>query len=143
MVAFVCIIRCDGGGGDSKNDRMDDLFSLMYDMGKRINSLTDSVKEIVENEGDIAKKVGNIETQIAFSWLPWKFNGHGYQGSCGHQVGKDDTTLQECIAFCTKKRQDSGPTWNGLWWDLTKGQCNCNENETGLTEHPDYLHFKV
>ena len=63
---------------------MDDLISLMYDMGKRVDSLTDSVEkiyhmeeetaehmsktedrvpEIVQNEGDMAKKVGNIETR--------------------------------------------------------------------------------
>ena len=83
VVAFVSLVLC---GGESKNDRMYDLISLMYDLGKHVDSLTDSIQkiyhmeeetaehmskiedtvvEIEQNEGDMAKKVGNIETKMA------------------------------------------------------------------------------
>ena len=82
LVLVVSITRCARAALESKNDRMDDLFSLMYDMGKKVNSLTDSVKdiyrmeeetaehmlktedrvsELVQNEEDISKKVGKID----------------------------------------------------------------------------------
>ena len=76
-------------------------------------------------------------------WLPWKFIGHGNYGSCSHQALKEHTTLQEWIAFCTRKRQDSGATWNGLYWYAPSGVCACMENETGHHEDKNYLHFKV
>ena len=81
LVLVVSITQGAGAGGESKNDRMDDLFSLMYDMGKQVNSLSDSVKniyrmeeetaehmlktedrvsEIVKNEEDLTKKVESI-----------------------------------------------------------------------------------
>ena len=184
LVVVVSLVLCEGAGGESKNDRMDDLFSLMYDMGKRVNSLSDSVQkiyrmeeetaehmlktedrvaEIAQNEEDMSKKIGSLDTQMAqvktqigqletkvdnvddyvvLSWLPWKFIGHGYQGSYSHDVHKYHTTLQECIAFCTKKRQDSGAAWNGFYWYAPNGQCGCKENETGHTEDSRFLHFK-
>ena len=82
VVAFVSLVWC---GGESKNDRMDDLFSLMYNIGKRVDSLSESVKdiyrmeeetaehmlktedrvaELVQNDGDMSKKVGRIDTQL-------------------------------------------------------------------------------
>ena len=130
---------------------------MMADMRTHVNSLTESVKKIEQNEGDVAKKVGSIDTQMAQMksqieqvktqmgqletkvdnvnpWLPWKFIGRGYEGSYGHSVYKEHTTLQECIAFCTKKRQDSGAKWNGFDWHLRDGLCCCYENDVGHTE---------
>ena len=87
LVAFVSITRGAGAGGESRNDRLDDLFSLMYDMGKQVYSLSDSVKkiygmeeetaehmlktedrvsELVQKEDDMSKKVGKINTQMVF-----------------------------------------------------------------------------
>ena len=78
------------------------------------------------------------------SWFNWKFIGYGYQGSLSHQIFyKYGTTLPQCIAFCTKKRQDSGAAWNGLDWVPSDGQCNCNENDVGHTDGSNSLHFKV
>ena len=83
-------------------------------------------------------KVDNVNP-----WLPWKLIGHGYQGSYTNAVYKEHTTLQECVAFCTKKRQESGAAWNGFCWEVPNGYCQCNENETGHNEDSNFLHFKV
>ena len=167
LVAFVSITRCDGAGGGSKNDRMDDLFSLMYNIGKRVDSLSDSVKDIYRMEeetaehmlktedrvSEIVTQMGQMKTQIGevdgkvnmvTSWFNWKFIGHGYQGSLSHQIFYSyGTTLQQCISFCAKKRQESGAAWNGLDWTPSTGQCNCNENDVGHTENSAYLHFRI
>ena len=83
----------------------------------------------------------NVDNDVAL--FNWKFIGHGVQGSCNHQVRKPHTTLQECVAFCTKKRQDSGAAWNGFSWDITTGYCVCNENDVGHHEDKNHLHFKI
>ena len=83
----------------------------------------------------------NVDKDVVL--FNWKFVGNGHQGHFSGRVRKDHTTLQECIAICTKKRQDSGAAWNGLWWYVPDGQCICNENETGHTENSDFVHFKV
>ena len=124
---------------------------------KNEGEMSKKVEQLVQNEGDIAKKVGNIENRMAqletkvdnvdndvhISWFNWKFIGHGHQGSCSGQVTKSHTTLQECVAFCAKKRQYSGAKWNGLWWYVPNGECGCNENETGHTESANHLHFRM
>ena len=189
VVVAISITWGEGAG----EDRIGTLLSMMADMRNHVNSLTNSVKqiyqmeeetaehmlktedrveEIVQNEGDMTKKVGNIDTQMAqmktqigqtrtqitqlenkmekdvvANTFPygWKFYGYGYRGSDSQQVQTRGTTLQQCIEFCTKKRQDSGASWNGLWWIQSgnrKGECSCNENETGHRENPIFLHFK-
>ena len=162
LVAFASMTWSEGTG----EDHIGTMLSMMPDMGKRVESLTKSVKKIEQNEGDLSTKVGSIDTQMAQMktqieqmktqitqlkkkvdnvdpWLPWKFIGNGYQGYASHQVYKSHTTLQECIAFCAKKRQDSGAAWNGLYWRLPDGVCTCNENENGHTESSNNLHFKI
>ena len=57
MGAFVFMVWCEGVRGESKNDRTDDLFSLMCNMGKRVDSLTDSVKKIYWMEVETAENV--------------------------------------------------------------------------------------
>ena len=93
--------------------------------------------------GQLETKVDNVDNDVHISWFNWKFIGHGYQASHGKYVVKYHTTLQECVAFCIKKRQDSGSAWNGLDWDHRDGACCCHENDGGHTENPDYLHFRV
>ena len=98
----------------------------------------------IKNEiGQLETKVDNVDNDVHISWFNWKLIGHGYQGSCSGHIFKDHTTLQECMAFCTKKRQDSGAAWNGCWWYLPSGECGCNENDVGHTEYGNYLHFKM
>ena len=84
-----------------------------------------------------------VDNDVAISWFNWKFIGHGYWGSVGHQVVKYHITLQECFSLCTKKREDSGAAWNGLHWSPSTGECACNENDVGHTESADWLHFKM
>ena len=179
LMVIVSMSWSEGAG----EDRIGILLSMMADMGKRVGSLTDSVKqiyrmeeetaehmlktedrvsEIAQKEGGIEKKVGNIDTQMAqmktemaqvkikvdnvdngVAFLNWRLIGHGYQKSLKEQVSKYSTTLHECIAFCTKKRQESGAAWNGFLWYLPTGQCFSNKNDVGHAENKDNLHFKV
>ena len=174
LLLVVASMSWSEGAGE---DRIGTILSMMADMRTHVNSLTESVKKIEQNEGDVAKKVGKIDTQMAQMktemktemiqmktqieqvktqitqletkvdnvdpWLPWKFIGHGLRSSRRDVVLKYGTTLQECVAFCTKKRQDSGATWNGLYWRVPDGVCTCNENENGHTENSNCLHFKI
>ena len=190
LVAFVHMTRCDEGAGE---DRIGTILSMMADMRTHVGSLTESVKKIyrmeedtaehmlktedrvselvqnegdiskkveklVQNEGDMTKKIGNIETQmghmeqqmakdVAANTFPygWKFIGYGNQGDASRQVVKGQTTLQECVTFCTKKRQDSGLAWNGFAWNQVDGQrwCTCNENDVGHTESVTHIHFRI
>ena len=183
LLVLVSMSWSEGAG----EDRIGTILSMMADVRTHVESLTESVKKIEQNEGDVAKKVeiivknegemekkvGNIDTQITqmkiemktemaqmktqigqletkvdnvdndVALFNWKFLGHGYQGSASHYVVKYHTTLQECLAFCTKKRQDSGAAWNGFWWYVPNGECWCFENETGHREDKNFLHFKV
>ena len=54
LVAFVFMTRCDEGAGE---DRIGTLLSMMADMRTHVNSLTESVKKIEQNEGEMSKKV--------------------------------------------------------------------------------------
>ena len=125
---------------------------------KNEGEMTKKVERIVQNEGEMTKKVGNIETQMSQMKTQiaqvdddvvtsyWKFIGNGWFKSYSGQVKKYGTTLQQCITFCTKKRQESGASWNGMWWIQSgnrKGECGCNNSETGHQENPIFLHFKV
>ena len=69
LVAFASMTWSEGTG----EDHIGTMLSMMPDMGKRVESLTESVKKnegdvakkveiIVQNEGEMAKKVGNIDT---------------------------------------------------------------------------------
>ena len=79
LVAFVSMSWSEGAG----EDRIGTILSMMADMRTHVGSLTESVKkiyrmeedtakdmsktkerlsEIVQNEGDMTKKVGNIDT---------------------------------------------------------------------------------
>ena len=91
--------------------------------------------------GQLETKVENVDKDVAL--FNWKLFGLGYRGSYSREVTKYHTTLQECFAFCTKKRQNSGPAWNGFYWGLSNGQCGCNENDVGHYESSNNLHFKV
>ena len=53
LAVVVVSTRCDGES--SKNDRMDDLISMMANMGKRVDAIYEKVE-------DNAKKVGIIDT---------------------------------------------------------------------------------
>ena len=64
LVVVVSLVWCEGAGGESKNDRMDDLFSLMYDMGKQVNSLTDSVKQIYRMEEETVEHMIKTEDRV-------------------------------------------------------------------------------
>ena len=78
LVAFVHMTRCDEGAGE---DRIGTILSMMADMRTHVGSLTESVKkiyrmeedtaehmlktedrvsELVQNEGDISKKVEKL-----------------------------------------------------------------------------------
>ena len=101
------------------------------------------VSSFISQIGQLETKVDNVDDYVVLSWLPWKFIGHGYQGSYSDFVSKYTATLQECVAFCAKKRQDSGAAWNGLDWDLRGGECFCNENDVGHTKFSNSLHFRI
>ena len=85
MVAVISMTWCSTAGTERKNDRMDDLLSLMHNMGKRVDSLTESVEkiyrmeeetaehmsktedrveELVQHEGNMVKKMDNMESQM-------------------------------------------------------------------------------
>ena len=87
-----------------------------------------------------------ISFSMVPSWFNWKLVGHGTDRYRGERVTNYHTTLQECVAFCTKKRQDSGTAWNGFDWRATgyrKGECGCNENDTGHLFDANSFHFRV
>ena len=46
VLVVACVSLCEGTG----EDRIGTLLSMMADMGKRVNSLTDSVKKIYRME---------------------------------------------------------------------------------------------
>ena len=125
LVAFVSMSWSEEAG----EDRIGTILSMMADIKTQIAQLE--------------TKVDKVDNDVALSWLPWKFIGHGYWGSLSHFVIKEHTTLQECVAFCTKKRLDSGTKWNGFHWYLPNDGCSCTENDVGHTEDADHLHFKI
>ena len=94
----------------------------------------------------------NVERYVVTT-LPWKFVGYGWQESRAGNVEKKHTTLKECFAFCSKRREELGATWNGLWWIKSagktekgrEGECSCNENDQGhgYNEYTNFLHFRV
>ena len=83
----------------------------------------------------------NVDNDVVL--FNWKLIGYGYRESYSQQVDKYHTTFQECVAFCTKKRQDSGVSWNGFSWYVPDGQCKCFENDRGHHEDSNHLHFRV
>ena len=46
VLVVACVSLCEGAG----EDRIGTILSMMADMGKRVNSLTDSVKKIYRME---------------------------------------------------------------------------------------------
>jgi len=153
LVAVVSMTLCEGVRRESKNDRIDDLLSLMYNMGKRVDSLTDSMKKIYRMEEDsakngkeMAKKVGSIEKRIdevdtdvfiSQTKPQWRFIGHS-NVTFRDQKTKQNTTLGECFEFCS--------SWDDFWWIQSgsrKGECACNWRETGRVYDANFLHFKT
>ena len=56
LVAFVSM----GWSEDTGEDRIGTILSMMADMRTHVESLTESVKKIEQNEGDVAKKVEKL-----------------------------------------------------------------------------------
>ena len=174
MVVVVSMARCDGVGEDrigtllsmmadmgnhvnSLTESVKNIYRMeeetaehMVKTEDRVGNIDSQIAQMKTQMGQLEKKVNDVDTDVVTSvltsWMNphWKLIGHGYQGSCGHQVGKLHTTLQECVTFCTQKRQESGPAWNGFNWNQSGDQhCTCNEYDVGHSEDADFLHFKI
>ena len=116
-------------GGESPNDRIDTLLSLMTGVSERVDKL---VKNVAKIETVVEKSVG------------WKFLGMGdtvkYDDS--YSPG-DGLTLAGCIGGCTDKHS-SDSNWNGVHFDPSDGYCWCYKNDVGHNPlyFKDMLHFK-
>ena len=124
-MVIVSMTRCDNAG----EDRIGTILSMMVDMRKDVNSLTESVKNIYRMEeesaehiiktedrvgnidsqiaqmktqmGRLEKKVDDVDTDVVTSWvIHWKLIGHGFQGSCGHQVTISGNVLLFLLLLC-------------------------------------------
>ena len=147
-------------GGESPNDRMDTLLSLMTGVSERVDKLVKNVgkietkvnnieDEMVEVKSDVAStnsKVSTIESDVAVvkNSVGWKFVGMGdavtyddnYNPGSGHSLAK-------CLGVCTNKRS-SDSTWNGVLFYPSGGYCWCYKNDVGHnpSDYKDMLHFK-
>ena len=184
VLVLVSTTWCKGAGGEGKNDRTDEILAILNDMkesvekvyrmeeetSEHVSKTEDRVAEIVKNEGEMSKKVGNMETRMktefgelakkvekvddeveigtlillnSWEYKNWKYLGHGAAASCDELVSKYHTTLQGCLAFCSETRRRSGAEWNGAMWDKDGDQhCTCNKNDRG-NQKCSYLHFRV
>ena len=81
------------------------------------------------------------DNMVSFNW---KFIGHGHRVDREQEVVIYHTTLQQCLAFCTKKRQDSGPMWNGVYWlrDYEGGRAPAMKTKLGIKEMQDIFILK-
>ena len=63
LLVVVSLVWCEGAGdrGESRNDRMDDLFSLMYNIGKRVDSTAEHMLKTEDRVSEIVTKVGKID----------------------------------------------------------------------------------
>ena len=138
-------------------------------MEKKVNGIENKVDEVIKKEGeleihvgDVTKQVGEVKTQVSdvkneinavdkkvekmkseVLYNTWKFVGRGQEQIYDDQVGKDGTTLKECLELCQKKRISDGVEWNGVTWCVPHRWCYCNKNDRGHSENSRWLHFRA
>ena len=148
MVSITCNGAVAGAGG--KNDRTDEILAILNDMKESVEKVYRMEDETAEHMSktedrvaELEKKVEKVDNDVVNPWFNWKNLGRGAQDSCDEQVFKYHTTLEGCLSFCTEKRQNSGPAWNGAMWDKDGDHhCTCNQNDRGHHKY-SYLHFRV
>ena len=120
-------------GGESPNNRIDTLLSLMTGMSERVDKLV--------------KNVRNMETEVAEvkKNADWTFVGMGWfvKHDENYDVGLG-LTVAGCLSVCTDKRSRESSRWNGVLFDPSEGWCSCIKNDVGHdpTIVKDAMHFK-
>ena len=167
IVGISMILSSAVFGGESPNDRIDTLLSLMTGMSERVDKLVKNVAkiktkvdniedEMVEVKSDVSsmsskingveKKVSTIETDVAEvkERVGWKFVGMGGAATADDEwTYGTGHTLAGCIGRCTNIRS-SDSKWNGMRFDPSGGWCWCMKNDVGHDPSffKDWMHFK-
>ena len=111
--------------GESPNDRIDTLLSLMTGMSERLDKLQSDVEEVKKSAG-------------------CTFIGNGYDSIADEYYnGGINVTIARCFSICADKRSEDS-RWNGVLFKPFKGGCTCLKNDRGHHEskYEEIMHFK-
>ena len=134
--------------GESPNDRLDTLLSLMTGMNERVDKIVKKVSTIESDVSSTKSKVTTIESEVAKvkKRVRWTFVGMGfyeprddyYDAGYGH-------TLAGCFDICTNMRSTEFDfEWNGVYFLPSQGYCFCMKNDGGHDSeiNKEWMHFK-
>ena len=137
------------------NTEVGEVTTQVGDVTKQVGEVKTHVGDVTKQVGDVTKQVGDVKKQInvvdkkvekmksEVLYNTWKFVGRGQEQIYDDKVGKDHTTLKECLELCQTKRMSDGVEWNGVVWRVSSGRCFCEKNDIGHYEDANYLHYKA
>ena len=125
MIGISMILSSAVLGGESPNDRIDTLLSLMTGVSERLDKLQADVDEVKKSAG-------------------CTFIGNGYMSIADeYYSGGINVTIARCFSKCGDKRSEDSK-WNGVLFKPSHGGCTCLKNDRGHqpNKYEEIMHFK-
>ena len=143
---IILVIMTTTSCQQQRDDNVAERVTKIEEKLDKLIKVVDNVARRQNNDSQRQKSGGQSLAASAVNGGGLKFMGIGVRITSDEHVNKFDTSLGECIRWCSEKRVREGIEWNCFIWKSTNGHCECDKNATGHDESDtwvrEYIHFE-